>query len=456
MVQSGIDYFTAPTKFVGSCKNGGFMKRISIKSFLALLLISATLLASSCSVMDLGAAGGAQSSGGGANGNYITRADVEEMIAGIDKNINVDGGDSYDINIESNADTNLLAASRGLLSAVSVISHFKITRSYGGSIWSPPSTATQDESSAGAGVIYKLDKNTGDAYIITNHHVVYYEGSDSADDISDNIEIYIYGKEYADYKIPATYVGGSATYDIAVLKVTESAILRESFATEATFANSNDVSVLETVIAIGNPASSGISATVGCVNVDSEEITIENKVLRVMRIDAAVNGGNSGGGLFNTKGEVVGIVNAKITSTSIDNIGYAIPSNIAKYVADNIIYYDAQNPENDSVFRLLLGIQVAIKDSSAVYDAETGKVHTKEIVKIAAVNEGVAQGKLMVDDVIKSISIDGTVYEVTRTFNVVDAMLTARNTSSVVLNVVRGGADMSVTIDMSGVTPTPA
>ena len=109
--------------------------------------------------------------------------------------------------------------------------------------------------------------------------------------------------------------------------------------------DSEMINVGESAIAIGNPEGNGFSTSLGIVSVDSEYIEmtgadgVTNVEFRVMRIDTAVNGGNSGGGLFNSKGELIGIVNAKIQSTTVENIAYAIPSNLAAAVADNIIYH---------------------------------------------------------------------------------------------------------------------
>ncbi len=398
---------------------------------------------------------------------YMTREEVESLIAGIKQNVTVTNND---IDITSTHEQNLLAASKGLLSAVSIAASFDVTYAYGGGLLGKPTYKTETVTYGGAGVIYQLDKQTGSAYIITNYHVVYNVEADTEDKISDNIKIYLFGQEYSsyypslDYSIPATYVGGSMYYDIAVLRVSGSELLKSSNAEAAQFANSDDLSVLQTVIAIGNPEGEGISATVGAVNVDSENITMyapdeETLVtMRVVRIDAAVNSGNSGGGLFDENGHIVGIVNAKIQSSEIDNIAYAIPSNIAKGVADNIIYYDTLNPENDSAYRMIMGIEVTIADKWSEYDTETGKVHKVEKVSVAAVNAGsIAEGKLVAGDIINSISIttgsDTAEYQVKRTFNVFDSMLTARQGSVVVINVTRGTQTLDVTIDLAGVTP---
>ncbi len=385
---------------------------------------------------------------------YMTREEVEELISGIEPNISVT---EQDITINSNHSASLLAASKGLLSAVSINAIFECAKQ------TLPYYQPQyyNEASAGAGVIYSLDKTAGDAYIITNYHVVYNIYSVESDKISNEIKVYLYGMEYEDYAIPATYVGGSMKYDIAVLKVEGSNILKTSSARAANFADSNDVSVLQTAIAIGNPEGEGISATVGAINVDSENITMTGVdgatevTMRVMRIDAAVNGGNSGGGLFDDEGNVIGIVNAKITSSTIDNIGYAIPSNVAKAVAENIIYYDNMNEANDGVYRVMLGISVSISESKSVYDETTGKVHKVETVIVSGVDDdSIVKNILSQNDVINSITVDGKTYSITRSFTVVDAMLNARQGSAVKINVTSGGIRKDVSLDLSSVTPT--
>ena len=391
------------------------------------------------------------------DGEYVTKDEINKLLQGINENVTVNAGDINNIQINSNGNQNLLAASKGLLSAVSVHCDFKITSVYT-PIFGPSTPSTETVSSAGSGVIYTLDKTTGSAYIITNYHVVYCKGSDTDNDISDAITVHLYGLEDEKYAINAEYIGGSMKYDIAVLEVKSSDVLRESNAMAAEFADSNEISILDTAIAIGNPEGFGLSATVGAVNVESETIVMTSVdgssfiSLRVIRTDAAVNGGNSGGGLFNDKGQIIGIVNAKMSDSSIDNIAYAIPSNVAKYVADNILYYDKQDKNNDSVYRALIGINVGVESSGTEYDTETGKVTRFEKVKVDSVTEGgAAEGKLFEGDIITSLVVDGVTYEVKRTFNVVDIMLTARKTSTVVVNIERAGESLSVEFDMSNV-----
>jgi serine protease Do len=168
--------------------------------------------------------------------------------------------------------------------------------------------------------------------------------------------------------------------------------------------------------------------------------------LRVIRTDAAVNHGNSGGGLYNARGEVIGIVNAKMADDSIDNIGYAIPSNVARAIADNVIYY-CTDSSRECVYRVLLGIQVKVSESYAEYDKESGKVRKREVISVDSINADSLVGSyLNIGDVINSITIDGVKHDVTRLFHVVDSMLDARVGSSVVINVTRGAQTLDVNI----------
>lgn len=390
----------------------------------------------------------------GLGSSGLTEEEVEQLIQNkLAGDTVVMGGDTNNITINTTGGENLAVASKALLSCVSVYCNFETQYSSG--FYPGGSTSTRSYTSSGSGVIYKLDKNSGDAYVITNYHVVYDSDADTANKISDDITLYLYGQEATLYAIPATYIGGSMRYDIAVLKVEDSAVLTESNAVAATFSNSDEVGILETVIAVGNPEMKGLSVTVGNVNVDSEDILITGAddvtqvTMRVIRIDAAVNSGNSGGGLFNSKGELVGIVNAKMADSSIDNIGYAIPSNVAKNIAENIIYY-CDGTAEESVYRCVMGVVPGVAARSTEYDESTGIISKVERVGVLAVDEeSIAYGVLQENDLINSITVDGVKVEVTRTFHVFDSMLNARAGSTVVLNITRGSETFDVTLTMT-------
>lgn len=382
---------------------------------------------------------------------YMTREEVEALLdQSMVGNVTVEGGDNYDVTIEGAESANVLAAAKGVLSTVSISCYFEYSTGYG-----PSYSSQKTENRKGAGVIYRLDKEQGDAYIITNYHVVYEQNANTVGHISQAIYAELYGMEGCGMEMACEYIGGSMLYDLAVLKINGSRILAESNAVAVSLADSGEASVLDTAIAIGNPEGDGISATVGYVNVDSEYIEIlgvDEKTritLRVMRIDTPVNHGNSGGGLFNDKGELIGIVNAKTEDSSVENIGYALPSSLVTGVVDNIIYY-CDGTDVSCVRRAVVGISLDVEKYYTEYDVETGRVHKRETVKIASVTSGsVSEVRLLAGDIINAVVIDGVRYEADRMYKVTECMLNARVGSKVVFEITRAGFDVSVEVPIT-------
>ena len=312
--------------------------------------------------------------------------------------------------------------------------------------------SSEKYASAGSGIIYKLDKEKGNAYVVTNYHVVYDSGASTSDHVSDNVEIMLYGSEYLDCAIPATYVGGSMTYDIAVLKIENSEFLKSSNATEAVLGSSESVSAGDAAIAIGNAKGSGTSVTAGIVSIDSEylEMTAADEktavTYRVMRIDTPVNKGNSGGGLFNAQGEVIGIVNAKNVESTVESIGYAIPVDLVKKVVDNLLYYNVTTGEKNG-YKPVLGITVSGLDSKAVYDAAKQKSVVKENVTVKSVAAGTAAetAGFKEGDVITKVKIGGKEYETDRMYKLIDLVLLQHVGDEVEYTVLRGGETVTIT-----------
>lgn len=335
--------------------------------------------------------------------------------------------------------------------------------------------------STGSGVIFDLDKENGSAYILTNYHVVYNAELDvNGVNWKENIRVYLYGAmDYATEKvdngyriknygdgIEATYVGGSIYYDVAILRITGSDYLRNSVATEVKFGSSDDAVVGEKVYAIGNPAGAGIAVTVGALSVDSEYITLAMDVklkkqsffspyelgekvfeYRVLRTDAAINGGNSGGALFNAAGELIGIVNAKSASEVIDNMGYALPITQVKYAIENIL------ANNGVMKRAMFGISVSAHSSKAEFN-EFDEIVVKEAVQIASIETGsLADGKFQVGDIVRTVKI-GDLPEKTidRTYKIVEYIFNARLNDTVTFKVLRDGEEitLSYTLDKAG------
>ena len=242
----------------------------------------------------------------------------------------------------------------------------------------------------GAGVIYSLDKENGDALIITNYHVVYGKSG-----ISTKIGVSLYGENHNNPTMSATFYGGAAEYDLALIRVKGSAVLKETdtntvYAQEANIGDSDSVTVGEQVYAIGNPDGQGISTTGGIVSVDAEKIQVERADGRYsygstvklweIRMDASVNHGNSGGGLFNADGELIGIVNARSEDSGIVGFGYAIPANFAEAVVKNII--ENYSDTDGKVKLAAIGFEFTVRESKGVYNEELSKFFKEEKVVV--------------------------------------------------------------------------
>ena len=325
---------------------------------------------------------------------------------------------------------NVSAKNRTLLSTVSILSNF---------ITGP---------SAGSGVIYKIDKTSGSAYIATNYHVVY-NGS-----TANSVEVYLYGMESKQYAIPATVIGGSVSNDIAVLKITNSLVLKNSYAIAATLADSENVRIFDTVWAVGNPGGYGLAASEGIVNLESQDLDVAGAdgsiiTLRVIKTDAPVNPGNSGGGLYNENGELIGIVSAKLTGEDVDSCGFAIPSNLAKNLIDNIID-NCDGLLKTKVCRPLVGITVTAASQGVVIEPSTGAISHKQLVSISSITPScVVKDRIAVGDIINSITIENVTTKVYQTYHVPDTMLSARVGDTVTLNLSRGGNNCTVSFTIT-------
>ena len=238
---------------------------------------------------------------------------------------------------------------------------------------------SQVESGAGSGVII-----SSDGYILTCAHVV--SGAS-------NITVSIGDKDY-----PATLVGEDTTSDIAVVKVDATGL------TPATVGNSDSLKVGESVMAVGNPLGElGGTVTSGIVSALNRSVTIQGtsstNTMSLIQMDASVSPGNSGGGLFNMNGELIGLVNAKSSSSDAEGLGFAIPINDAIKVAQDLL-------ENGYVSgRPYMGITYL-----AVTDAQTAaqlNVNAYGVYVVDVVQGGPAdKAGLKTGD--RIVSIDGT------------------------------------------------
>ena len=237
----------------------------------------------------------------------------------------------------------------------------------------------QVESGAGSGVII-----SSDGYILTCAHVV---------DGASNITVTINDKDYT-----ATLVGEDTTSDIAVIKIDANGL------TPATVGDSDSLKVGQNVMAVGNPLGElGGTVTGGMISALNRSVTIQGSssvnTMSLIQMDASVSPGNSGGGLFNMNGELVGIVNAKSSSSDAEGLGFAIPINDAIKVAQELL-------ENGYVTgRPYLGITYL-----AVTDAQTASqlgVNAYGVYVVEVVKGGPAEkAGLQAGD--RIVSVDGT------------------------------------------------
>lgn len=184
------------------------------------------------------------------------------------------------------------------------------------------------QSGAGSGVIISQD-----GYILTCAHVV---------DGATSVKVQLQNGETYD----ASIVGSDATSDIAVIKIEATGL------TSAVIGDSDALAVGETVVAVGNPLGT-LSNTVtdGIISALNREVTVEDNDMTLLQTNASISPGNSGGGLFNANGELIGIVNAKSSYSEAEGIGFAIPIDSAMEIAQQLI-------ENGAVIRPALGVKI--------------------------------------------------------------------------------------------------
>ncbi|MBQ3702383.1 MAG: trypsin-like peptidase domain-containing protein [Oscillospiraceae bacterium] len=255
---------------------------------------------------------------------------------------------------------------KNVVSTVGITTSGKINSRFGGYTFQ----------AAGSGFII-----TEDGYILTNHHVI---------DGSDTVTVATFDEQTYDAKV----IGYDESSDIAILKV-EATNLKP-----VTVGDSDQLRVGDPVYAIGNPLGElTFSLTHGIVSALSRNVKTGSHTMNLIQTDCAINSGNSGGALFNSRGEVVGITNAKYSASGfsneaeIDNVGFAIPVNSVTRIVTSII-------ENGYVLKPYIGITVAplSEETASITGIKAGAV-------VQDVTEGAPadQAGIKVHDVIVKI-----------------------------------------------------
>lgn len=273
------------------------------------------------------------------------------------------------------------------------------------------------QSGAGSGIIISQD-----GYILTCAHVV--SGATS-------VKVQLSTGDSYD----ATIVGSDSTSDIAVIKIEASGL------TPAVIGNSDALAVGETVVAVGNPLGTlSNSVTDGIISALNREVTVEDNDMTLLQTDASISPGNSGGGLFNANGELIGVVNAKSSYSEAEGIGFAIPINSAMDIAQQLI-------ENGSVARPALGVKIYdVSDTATAQQLGVSSTGVY-VVEVTAGGGAEAAGVKAGDRI---IAVDDTAVS---TSNNVKSYLADKNVGDTVnLQVEREGKVLTLTVTLGSST----
>ena len=227
------------------------------------------------------------------------------------------------INLEEYSKTSTSVAAKVLPSVVGIRVEFPVN-----SIFSKNNTTA---SASGSGIIISKD-----GYILTNNHIVdsststsssfsFYEVGEAS-----KVEVYLYNDETA---YEAKIIGTDKQTDLAVIKIDKNDL------TAAEIGDSDSLQIGEFAMTIGNPLGLKSSVCTGVISAVNREITTEGVTYTLVQTDAAINSGNSGGALVNSKGQIIGINTMKISYTGVEGMGFAIPVSKAKPIYEQLIEY---------------------------------------------------------------------------------------------------------------------
>ena len=218
---------------------------------------------------------------------------------------------------------------------------------------------------AGSGVIVK-----DDGFIATNYHVI--QGANKVEVTLHNGESY-----------PARIVGSDPTNDIAVIKIDAKDL------TTATIGDSSTVDVGDLAVAIGNPLGQlGGTATTGIISALDRTLDVEGTTLTLLQTDAAINGGNSGGGLFNSKGELIGIVESKASAVGVEGLAFALPINNVSGIINDLIENGGSTQAAAGTPAVGIVISEVSEDNAQYYGLESAGVYIAQITGENARNAG--------------------------------------------------------------------
>lgn len=318
---------------------------------------------------------------------------VDTSTSNINNNSYASSPNLSQVSLSNYSDTAIYAAQKVLPSMVSIkveydVNYFGMTKATTGS---------------GSGVIISED-----GYILTNNHVISSADSSSFYQVSDakSITVKIYGDET---EYPAEIVGTDSQTDLAVLKIDKTGLQT------AELGDSSSVQIGEFVLAIGNPYNLDFSVTAGIISALNREMTVDSTTYKVIQADCAINSGNSGGALVNSKGQVIGITTLKLSGTGIEGVSFAIPINDTISIYKTLI-------EKGKISRPFVGVSgLDIDEATAIRNGLTKGIYVDSVVSgSSAEKAGIKSGDVIVSFDGKDISTMDELNEIKNTKNIGD------------------------------------
>jgi serine protease Do len=288
--------------------------------------------------------------------------------------------------------------------------------------------SSEESTSEGSGIIISED-----GYILTNNHVVEGALTSGTNDFAQGAKIEVILPDEQDKSYTATLVGRDSSSDMAVLKIEATGLPK------AELGDSDDLKTGELAVAIGNPGGLDYmgSVTAGIISGLNRTLETEDgKELNLIQTDAAINPGNSGGALCNSSGQVIGINTVKIAATGYEGLGFAIPINSAKQIAQDLIDYKYVKG------RPLLGLSIDQRFTSDV--AASNNVPAGLLVADVTTYGPAEKAGIQVNDIITEF--DG---KAVTTFSDLDAQKdTHKPGDNVVVEVYRDGKTLALTVTL--------
>jgi len=275
---------------------------------------------------------------------------------------------------------------------------------------------------AGSGIIVRKD-----GYIATNYHVI--EGANKVEVTLRNGETY-----------SAKIIGSDQDNDIAVIKIDAKDL------TAATIGDSSQVEVGDLAVAIGNPLGQlGGTATAGIVSALDRTLTIEGTTLTLLQTDAAINGGNSGGGLFNSKGELIGVVESKASAVGVEGLAFALPINSVSEIINDMIENGGSATTSKSTPAVGVVISEVSDSNAQYYGLESAGVYIAQVTGQNAQKAGFQERD-------RVVSIDGKEITSSNDFITIVRKHKVGDTVSVVVS--RNGQEIEIKTELEELSDT--